>query len=104
MNIRLQAALGLAATAALSPTILAAPHRYDHIVIVIEENKNYGQVIGDRVAAPFINELADGGLNFSEFYAITHPSQPNYIHLFSGDNQGVADDLRPTTYPWTTPN
>ena len=103
MNMPPNAVLCLIA-AGFSATGSAVPHRYDHIVIVIEENKNYGQVIGDRVAAPFINELADGGVNFSEFYAITHPSQPNYIHLFSGDNQGVADDLRPTTYPWTTPN
>jgi hypothetical protein len=103
MNMPPNAVLCLIA-AGFSATASAVPHRYDHIVIVIEENKNYGQVIGDRVAAPFINELADGGVNFSEFYAITHPSQPNYIHLFSGDNQGVADDLRPTTYPWTTPN
>ena len=82
----------------------AAPHRYDHIVIVIEENTDYGQVLGDRVNAPFINELADGGVNFTEFYGITHPSQPNYLHFFSGDNQGVVDDTKPATYPWTTSN
>jgi hypothetical protein len=104
MKIRLHAALGLAATAMSPSTVAAAPHRYDHVVIVIEENTDYGQVIGDRAAAPFINELADNGVNFSQFYAITHPSQPNYLHLFSGDHQGVIDDTRPTTYPWTTAN
>ena len=87
--------------AAVAP---AAPHRYDHVVIVIEENTDYSQVLGDRVNAPFINELADGGVNFTEFYGITHPSQPNYLHLFSGDHQGVVDDAKPTTYPWITSN
>ena len=82
----------------------AAPHRYDHVVIVIEENTDYAQVLGDRVAAPFINELADGGVNFTEFYAITHPSQPNYIQFFSGDNQGITTNTRPATYPWSVPN
>ena len=82
----------------------AAPHRYDHVVIVIEENTDYAQVLGDRVAAPFINELADGGVNFTEFYAITHPSQPNYLQFFSGDNQGVTTNNRPATYPWSVPN
>ena len=82
----------------------AMPHVYDHVVIVIEENSDYAQVLGDRVAAPFINELADGGVNFTEFYAITHPSQPNYIHLFCGDNHAVIDDAKPTTYPWNTSN
>ena len=84
--------------------VAAPPHRYDHVVIVIEENTDYAQVLGNRVDAPFINELADGGVNFTECYAITHPSQPNYLHLFSGDNQGVVDDSTPATYPWTTPN
>ncbi len=88
------------------PAMLSAapPHRYDHVVIVIEENTSYSEVLGNRVDAPFINELADGGVNFTQFYAITHPSQPNYLHFFSGDNQGVIDDVKPTTYPWTTPN
>ena len=82
----------------------AAPYRYDHVVILIEENHDQGQVLGNRIDAPFINELADGGVNFTDFYAVTHPSQPNYIHFFSGDNQGVIDDNLPATYPWTTPN
>ena len=94
----------LAALLALAASAAAAPHRYDHVVIVIEENTDYAQVLGSRVNAPFINELADGGVNFTEFYAITHPSQPNYIHFFSGDHQGVVSNTRPTTYPWSTPN
>ena len=82
----------------------AAPYRYDHVVIVIEENTDYAQVLGNRVDAPFINELADGGVNFTEFHAITHPSQPNYIQFFSGDHQGVTSNTRPATYPWSVPN
>ena len=93
-----------AALLALSYGGVAAPYRYDHVVIVIEENTDYAQVLGNRVDAPFINELADGGVNFTEFYAITHPSQPNYIQLFSGDNHGVVDNNRPPGNPWTTPN
>ncbi len=89
---------------ALAAVAHAAPHRYDHVVIVIEENTDYAQVLGDRENAPFINELADGGVNFTEFHAITHPSQPNYLHLFSGDNQGVVSNSRPLIYPWSAPN
>ena len=94
------AALWFAAAASFA----APPHQYDHVVVVIEENTSYGQILGDRVNAPFINELADGGVNFTQFYSVTHPSQPNYLHFFSGDNQGVIDDTKPATYPWTTPN
>jgi hypothetical protein len=90
----------------------AAPHRYDHVVIVVEENRTEAQIIGDRVNAPYINTLADGGVVLDTMYGVTHPSQPNYMHLFSGDNQGVTDDNLPknfsttptSTYPFTTPN
>jgi hypothetical protein len=90
----------------------AAPHRYDHVVIVMEENRTATQIIGDRVDAPYINTLADGGVHLGSMYAIMHPSQPNYLHLLSGDNQGVTDDNLPSnfsttptsTYPFVTGN
>jgi hypothetical protein len=81
----------------------AASYRYDHVVVVIEENTDYGQVIGSS-DAPFINQLAAGGVNFTEVYGMTHPSQPNYIHLFSGENQGILDNNPPLGYPFSTPN
>jgi hypothetical protein len=105
MNVPFPITLRALVAVTLPVMLLAAPpHRYDHVVIVIEENTSYSEVLGNRVDAPFINELADGGVNFTNFYAITHPSQPNYLHLFSGDSQGVIDDTRPAAYPWTTPN
>lgn len=81
----------------------ARADRPDHIVIVIEENHGYSQIIGNS-AAPYINQLAANGANFSLMYAITHPSQPNYLHLFSGSAQGNADDNPPVGYPFSTPN
>ncbi|MFD8152223.1 alkaline phosphatase family protein [Streptomyces sp. NPDC059720] len=65
--------------------------RPDHVVVVVEENRGYEDVIGSP-EAPFINELARKGANLTQFFAITHPSQPNYLALFSGSTQGVDDD------------
>lgn len=62
-----------------------------HIVIVIEENHSYKQIV-NRSNAPYMNELIKQGALFTNAYAITHPSQPNYIALFSGSSQGVKDD------------
>ncbi len=76
-----------------------------HVVIVIEENHEYSQIIGSP-AAPYINALAadsDAAL-FTQSYALTHPSQPNYLMLFSGSNQGVTTDYVPTGLPFTTGN
>jgi acid phosphatase len=71
--------------------------RPDHVVIVIEENKSFHQITGNPAGAPYINQLANNGALFTRSYAIRHPSQPNYLALFSGDTQGSTDDRCPLT-------
>jgi acid phosphatase len=68
--------------------------RPDHIVIVVEENKAYAQVIGNP-DAPYINSLATRGALFTRSYGVTHPSQPNYLALFSGSTHGLASNACP---------
>jgi hypothetical protein len=62
-----------------------------HIVVVIEENRAYFQIIGNP-NAPYINSLTTSGMLFTNYHAISHPSQPNYFALFSGSTQGVDGD------------
>ncbi len=76
--------------------------RFDHIVVVIGENTNASSVYGSS-SAPYINALATGGAKFTNSFAITHPSQPNYLHLFAGSNQGVTNNNVPSSH-FTTPN
>lgn len=67
--------------------------RPDHIVIVIEENHGYDQIFGSEASqVPYIHQLAQQGALLTNFHALFHPSQPNYINLFSGSNQGVVVD------------
>jgi len=68
--------------------------RYDHIVIVVEENHAAAQIIGNK-SAPFINALAADGALMTQSYAVAHPSQPNYLALFAGDTFGVNSDACP---------
>ncbi|NUR27173.1 MAG: hypothetical protein HOV83_15230 [Catenulispora sp.] len=64
----------------------------------MEENHSYSEVIGSS-SAPYINNtLVAGGAVFSQSFAIEHPSEPNYLDLFSGSNQGVTDDSCPHTF------
>ncbi len=63
----------------------------DHVVIVIEENKAYKQIIGN-MAAQYINHLANEGALFTHSFGVAHPSQPNYLALFSGSAHGVPDN------------
>ncbi len=83
---------------------------YSHIVIVIEENKNYDQIIGNP-AEPYINNvLRKEGANFTQMYAEEHFSEGNYFWLLSGNDQDVGHlDIIPTrsnnkNYPFKTCN
>ena len=77
----------------------------DHVVIVLMENHDYSQIVSAS-SAPYMNSLLSdsNAAVFSQSFALTHPSQPNYIMLFSGDNQGVVDDNLPATFPFTAAN
>jgi acid phosphatase len=85
--------LCLASTAGVASG--AGVPRPDHVLIVIEENHSYSEVIGVG-AAPYINSLAAGGALMTQSFALTHPSQPNYVAFFSGSTQGVTTD---SVYP-----
>ncbi len=83
---------------------------YSHIVIVIEENKSYEQIIGNK-AAPFINNvLRKEGANFTHMFAEEHFSEGNYFWLLSGSNQevnfydGIPDSKNNPKYPFTSSN
>jgi len=78
------------------PALGAELPRPDHIVIVIEENKSFSQIIGNR-EAPYINKLAKRGALFTQSYGVAHPSQPNYLALFSGSTRGVTSNICPLT-------
>ncbi|MEV5437068.1 alkaline phosphatase family protein [Streptomyces sp. NPDC052682] len=71
--------------------------RPDHVVVVVEENRSYEDIIG-APQAPYLNQLARQGANLTQFYAITYPSQPNYLALFSGSTQGVKGNDCPNDF------
>ena len=63
----------------------------DHVVVVMEENHSYNEIIGSP-SAPYINGLAAQGALMTNSFAVEHPSEPNYLDLFSGSNQGITQD------------
>lgn len=92
--LRIFAAAGLAI---LSLSAAAAPPRPQHVVVVIEENRSFKSMFGDA-EVQYINQLAADGALFTQYFAITHPSEPNYQTLFSGGTHGVKDDSCPHNY------
>ena len=81
-------------TAPSAPTHDRAVTRGDassRVIVVVEENHSIGQIIGSP-QAPFLNRLAAKGALLTSYFAITHPSLPNYIAMVSGDTQGITSD------------
>ena len=102
MNLKFLTAVFLLKTVFFNAQTLPLP---DHIIIVMMENKGYTQIIGSS-NAPYINSLISDPhcALFSDSHGITHPSQPNYLQLFSGNNQGVVDDTQSSNTPYSTCN
>ena len=81
----------------LSATPLLKP---DHIVVVIESDR-FTNAIGDIANLPYVNQLAGGGLVFSNYQGInasTVGGETNYLGLYSGSDQGVIDNGRGYTF------
>lgn len=64
------------------------PPSFKKVVIVMFENGDPAEAL----AQPFFARLAKDGARLAEYYAVTHPSQPNYIALVAGDTLGVDGD------------
>ena len=76
-------AIGAAGLLQAASAHAASLPRYDHIVIVVEENKDYEEIIRNK-DVPFLNRLAEEGASLTQMFAEEHPSQGNYFWLFAG--------------------
>ena len=104
---------GCGATATLAPVSFGAgsspqdlgrslqSYSTQYVQLVIFENESYGDVIGSS-HAPYITSLAKTWANMTDSHAITHPSEPNYLALFSGSTHGVTGDNCPVTFKTTS--
>jgi hypothetical protein len=90
-----RSALALAAVLAAGPAFPAdrdnAVPRYAHVFVIVEENKDYAQIM-DPAAAPNIARLARTYGDASQFFGEVHPSEGDYVALLGGDTFGIHDD------------
>ncbi len=73
------------------PTSIAPIPNFDHIFVIVMENKEESDVIGNS-AAPYINSLAYQYGLAANYYAVSHPSLPNYLELLGGSTFGITSD------------
>ena len=70
------------------------------LIVIIEENRSFEEIIGSP-AAPFLNRLAAHGTLLTHSYAVTHPSLPHYGALLSGRTP-IRSDCRACTFAGPT--
>lgn len=72
----------------LSPVSNVKGKAFDRIAIIWNENTDYDLAIGD----PNLAWLAKKGITLENYFAVTHPSEPNYVASHGGDYFGMDND------------
>jgi acid phosphatase len=61
-----------------------------HVIVVWMENREASAVTASTM--PYLYALSQAYGRADAFYAVTHPSLPNYLAFWSGSTHGVTDD------------
>jgi phospholipase C len=84
------------ATLALAGSSTASQPRsnvknFQHVFVIMMENTGYGALVGNP-NAPWINSAVAKYGVATNYFGVTHPSQPNYIASTAGTRAGVPND------------
>jgi acid phosphatase len=69
-----------------------------HVMVIMEENRSRGEVIGSP-EMPYFNSLVAQYGNTTSWSGVSHPSLPNYLAFISGSTQGIKDDGTGYSFP-----
>jgi acid phosphatase len=74
-----------------------ANHKFDYVVVILMENQALSAIM-NGTGAPFMRSLANNYSLATKYTAIAHPSLPNYLAMFSGQQFAPfsAGDCGPT--------
>ena len=93
--------LTLTATALVVGTAIAGEQhpqsnfgRLDHVFLIMMENQTNTDILGNP-SAPFINAYAKSVNQATQYFAVGHPSAPNYLEIIGGSNFGLTNDYWP---------
>jgi acid phosphatase len=68
---------------------------FSHVVLLVEENHSYSDVIGNS-SMPYFNSLASQYGVAAQYFANAHPSIPNYMVLTTGLTETLDDNFTGT--------
>ncbi len=91
--MRHPSSLAALAFAVAAPLLAAAPARagapaFKKVVLMVFENASYDEAM----AQPALAQFAQSGALLTNYHAVAHPSQPNYIAMTAGSVSGVSSD------------
>lgn len=82
-------------TATTEPARRAAPH----VFVIVLENTSYSTTFGEGSQAPYLaDDLAAQGALLTQYYAVAHPSLPNYLAMVSGQAPNPSTQKSCVTY------
>ena len=86
---------GLPTPTPSQPSASAARPAEPHVMLIIEENRGYDGTLGACSADPYLCSLAAQYASYTAWFAVAHPSAPNYLVIDSGSTQGITSDCTP---------
>jgi phosphatidylinositol-3-phosphatase len=75
--------------------------RVDKLLVIVAENRNAASVVAQM---PFLKSQSQRYGSATNYYAISHPSLPNYLVMAGGSTFGVEDDEDPNVHPQKGPS
>jgi hypothetical protein len=65
---------------------------FSHVILIVLENHEFSEVVGNTEAMPEFNHWINQFTLLTNYYAVTHPSLPNYLALIGGSTFGIHSD------------
>jgi phosphatidylinositol-3-phosphatase len=90
-----------AGLAAAIPAISAA--QSGKLVVIVEENESYGDIVGNTAQAPYLNQLISQGELFTNYTWVADGSNPNYLGMTSGLTSAKSPHRRTSSRRSTAP-
>src|SRR5436190_4470569 len=73
------------------PASDSASGPYDHVFVIVEENGEASTVL-NNANLPTLSVLANQYGLATQYFAISHPSEGNYVAMLGGDSYNISDD------------
>ncbi|MFN2459203.1 MAG: alkaline phosphatase family protein [Candidatus Velthaea sp.] len=93
-----------AITASIADATGALPDTPRAVVVIVEENKSFHDIVDEPEHTPYLAALIKKGALFTHASGLAHPSQPNYFALFAGRITRNGDSCPASGLATTAPN